>query len=212
LSLEALQSEIERKAQEEASSILETARAEAEKIVAEANAKAANLRDERTKALRKEMDAQEKAELAITRMDRKGDLLRVKSGWTNRVFEEVEKRITKMAEKRGREYDELLANLTLEGISKMNGSNFIVETSPRDKEGISKSLGTITERASKLKNNKVTLQLATLQTKTLGGVTVSTEDKVQYFNNTLEARLAVASQKLEGTIRQILFGTGDTNE
>ena len=128
------------------------------------------------------------------------------------MFEEVEKRITKMAENGGREYDDLLANLTLEGISKMNGNKFIVETSPRDKEPISRFLATITERASKLKNDKITLQLDTLQTKTLGGVSISTEDKVQYFNNTLEARLAVASRKLEGTIRQILFGTGDTNE
>ena len=212
MSLQALQSEIERKAQEEASNILETARAEAEKIVAEANAKTANLRDERTKALRRKIDAQEKAELAIARMDRKGDLLRVKSGWTKRVFEEVEKRITKMAENGGREYNELLANLTLEGISKMNGSKFIIETSLRDKEAISNLLGTITERASKLKNDKVTLHLETLQTKTLGGAVVSTEDQVQYFNNTLEARLAAASQKLEGTIRQILFGPGDANE
>jgi len=212
LSLQALQSEIERKAQEEASSILEAARAEAEKIVAEANAKAANLRDERTRALRGKIDAQEKAELAVARMDRKGDLLRVKSGWTKRVFEEVEKRVTKMAENGGREYNELLANLTLEGISKMNGSKFIIETSLRDKEAISNLLGTITERASKLKNDKVTLHLETLQTKTLGGAVVSTEDQVQYFNNTLEARLAAASQKLEGTIRQILFGPGDANE
>ena len=209
MSLQALQSEIERKAQEEASSILETARAEAEKIVAEATAKAANLRDERTKALRREMDAKEKAELAITRMDRKGDLLRVESIWTNRVFEEVAKRITKLAEDGGMEYNELLANLTLEGISKMNGSKFIVETAPRDREAISKLLGTITERAGKLKKDKVTLQLGTLQTKTLGGVVVSTEDRVQYFNNTLEARLDAASRKLEGAIRQILFGPGD---
>jgi vacuolar-type H+-ATPase subunit E/Vma4 len=82
----------------------------------------------------------------------------------------------------------------------------------RDKEAISNLLGTITERASKLKNDKVTLHLETLQTKTLGGAVVSTEDQVQYFNNTLEARLAAASQKLEGTIRQILFGPGDANE
>jgi len=212
LSLQALQSEIEKKAQEEISSILATARGEAEKIVAEANAKAANLRDERTKALRVEIDANERAELAIARMDRKGDLLRVKSRWMTRVFEETEKRITKMAENGGREYDELLANLILEGISEMNGNKFIVETSPRDKEAISKVLGTVTERASKLKNAKVTLHLETLQTRTLGGAVVSTEDKVQYFNNTLEARLAVASRKLEGTIRQILFGPGDANE
>jgi vacuolar-type H+-ATPase subunit E/Vma4 len=212
LSLQALRSEIDRKAQEEASSILATAKAEAEKIVAEANAKAANLRDERTKALLREIDAQEKSQLAIARMDRKGDLLRVKSDWTNRVFEEVEKRITKMAENGGREYNELLADLTLEGISKMNGSKFLVETSPRDKEAIINLLETITERASKLKNAKVTLHLGALQTRTLGGAVVSTEDKVQCFNNTLEARLAAASHELEGTIRQILFGTGDAHE
>ena len=212
MSLQALQSEIDRKAQEEASSILETARAEAEKIVAEANTQAANLRDERTKALRREIDAQEKAELAVARMDRNGELLRVKSGWTTRVFEEVEKRITKMAGSGGREYNELLANFTLEGISKMNGSKFIIETSLRDKEAISHLLETITERASKVKNEKVTLHLETLPTRTLGGAVVSTEDRVQYFNNTLEARLAAASQKLEGTIREILFGSGDANE
>ena len=212
MSLQALQSEIERKAQQEAASILETARVEAEKILAEANAKAANLRDERTKAIRREIDAKEKAELAIARMDRKGDLLRVKSGWTNRVFEEVEKRVTKMAENGGREYDELLANLILEGVTKMNGSKFIVETNPRDKEAISHLLGTITERASKVKNDKITLHLETLPTRTLGGAVVSTEDRLQYFNNTLEARLAAASQKLEGTIRQILFEPGDANE
>jgi len=212
LSLQALQSEIERKAQQEAASILETARVEAEKILAEANAKAANLRDERTKAIRREIDAKEKAELAIARMDRKGDLLQVKSGWTKRVFEEVEKRVTKMAENGGREYDELLANLILEGVTKMNGSKFIVETNPRDKEAISHLLGTITERASKAKNDKITLHLETLPTRTLGGAVVSTEDRLQYFNNTLEARLAAASQKLEGTIRQILFEPGDANE
>ena len=212
MSLQALQSEIERKAQQEAASILETARVEAEKILAEANAKAASLRDERTKAIRREIDAKEKAELAIARMDRKGDLLRVKSGWTNRVFEEVEKRVTKMAENGGREYDELLANLILEGVTKMNGSKFIVETNPRDKEAISHLLGTITERASKAKNDKITLHLETLPTRTSGGAVVSTEDRLQYFNNTLEARLAAASQKLEGTIRQILFEPGDANE
>ena len=212
MSLQALQSEIDRKAQEESSKILAAARAEGERIIAEANTKAANLRDERTKALLSEIDAQEKSQLAIARMDGKGDLLRVKSRWTNQVFGEVQKRIAKMAENGGREYNELLANLTLEGINQMNGNKFIVEMNSRDKEAISKLLGTITEKASKLKNDKVTIQLDTLQTKTVGGAVVSTEDRVQYFNNTLDARLDAASRKLEGTIRQILFGPGDTDE
>ena len=207
MSLQDLQSEIERKAEEEASKILEAAKQEAERIVGEANAKAASLREERTKALKRELDARERAELAITRMDRKGDLLRAKSGWAERVFEAAEKRIGKIAETGGPEYHELLSTLILEGITELNGSKFLVETNSRDKEAISEVLATIIERAGKIKKGKVVLQVGTLQTRTLGGVVVSTEDRVQYFNNTLEARLLAASRKLEGEIRTMLFGS-----
>jgi len=207
LSLQELQSEIERKAEEEASKTLEAAKQEAERIVGEATARAASLREERTKALKRELDAWEKAELAITRMDRKGDLLRAKSGWAERVFEAAEKRIGKLAETDGPAYHELLSTLILEGITELNGSKFLVETNSRDKEAVGKVIGTITERAGKIKKGKVVLQLGTLQTRTLGGVVVSTEDRVQYFNNTLEARLLAASRKLEGEIRTMLFGS-----
>jgi vacuolar-type H+-ATPase subunit E/Vma4 len=212
LSFQELQAEIDRKAEEEASRILEAAKKEAEKIVTEASARAANLRENRTKALERQLDTQERAELAVARMNGKGELLRVKAGWTKRVFEEVEKRIVKIAEEGGPEYHELLSNLILEGITEMNGSKFIIETDSRDKEAISKTLGIITERAGKIKNGKVVLQIGMLQTSTLGGVVVSTEDRIQYFNNTLEARLAAASRKLEGTIRQILVGPGGAIE
>jgi vacuolar-type H+-ATPase subunit E/Vma4 len=212
LSLRELQTEIESKAEEEASRILETAKQEAQKIVAEASARAASLTEERTKALVRELDAQERAELAIARMDRKGELLRVRSGWAERVFEEVEKRIAEMAENGGRKYHELLRNLVLEGITQMNGDKFIVETNSRDKDAISDALRTIAERAGKIKNGKVVLQIGTLQTRTSGGVVVSTEDRVQYFNNTLEARLSAASRNLEGTVRRMLSGGGETNE
>jgi V/A-type H+-transporting ATPase subunit E len=212
LSLQQLQAEIEKKAEEEASRILDAARLEAQKIVAEADARAAGLREERTRAVEREVDARERADLAIARMEQKGKLLRVKSEWAKRVFEEVEKIIAKMAEKGGQEYIELLTNLILEGITAMNGTKFIVEVSSRDKDAISHVLGTVADRAGKIKNGKVDLQIETLQTRTLGGAVVSTEDRVQYFNNTLEARLSAASQNLEGDIGKILFGASSTNE
>lgn len=208
MSLQELQAEIERKAEEEVSRILETANQEVQKIVEEASAKAAALRGERTKALEGELDARERAELAIARMNRKGGLLRVKSRWTRQVFEEAERRIAKMAEKGGPEYHELLGNLILEGIAEMNGEKFIVETNSRDRQAVSDILGTIAQKASKIKNSKVTLKLGTLQGRTLGGVVISTEDGVQYFNNTLEARLSAASRRLEGAVQMILFGAG----
>jgi vacuolar-type H+-ATPase subunit E/Vma4 len=206
LSLQQLQAEIDKKAEEEASRILDAAKQEAQKIIAEGNARAASIRDERARTLEREVDARERAELAVARMERKGQLLRVKSEWAKRVFEEVEKRIAKMAENGGREYDNLLTDLTLEGITALDGTKFVVETNARDKEAISRVLRTVVERAGRIKNDKVALQTGILQTKTLGGVVVSTEDRVQYFNNTLEARLSAASQTLEGVILKILFG------
>jgi len=211
LSLQELQAEIDHKAEEEATKILDAANQEAQKIVAQANARATSRREELTRTLGRELDSQERAELAIARMKRNGELLRVKSEWGKRVFEEVEKKIMKMAEAGGPEYSELLNNLILDGIAAMSGTKFILEVSSRDKEIVTHALGKIRERASKIRNGNITLQIGTLQTRTLGGVVVSTEDQVQYFNNTLEARLSAASQNLEGAIRKILFG-GETNE
>jgi len=212
LSLQELQSEIERKADEEASRILEASKQEADRIIAEANAKAQSLRDERTKALERELDARERAELAVARMDHKGELLRIKSGWVKRVLEEAEKRIAEMAEKGGREYHELLGSLILEAVTKTNGNKFNVEVSVRDKEAIKHAFETIAAKAGKIKKEEVVLQLETLQTRTLGGVVVSTADRGQYFNNTLEARLSTAARTVEGAVYKILFEAGEANE
>jgi len=212
LSLQKLTAEIEKKAEDEASRIIEIARQEAQKIVAEANVRAASLKDERARTVERELGARERAELAIARMEGKGGLLRVRSEWAKRVVEEVEKRIAKMAENGGHEYNELLCDLIIEGITAMNGAKFVVEATSRDSRAISNDLGTLAERAGKIKNGRVSLQTKTLNTKTLGGVVVSTEDRVQYFNNTLEARLSAASRNLEGVISKILFGANQKNE
>lgn len=209
MSLQELRTEIERKAQEEATGILENAKQEAQKIIAEADAKAANLRDERTRAVTEELDAQQRAELAIARMSQKGELLRLKSQWVKRVFEEVEKRTAEMAGNNGPEYHELLTNLILEGIMKIAGNNFIVEANSRDKKTIEQSLRTVTEKAGKIKNSKVVLQTGTLQAGTVGGVVISTEDGTQYFNNILEARLSAAARNLGGEVYRMLFGAGE---
>lgn len=209
MSLQQLQSEIEKKAEDEATRILHAANQEAQKIVAEAETKASSVRGERTAALKRELDAQEKAQLAIARMERKGELLQVKANWAKRIFDEAEKKLGEMAQERGREYHELLNNLVLEGIKKIDGTKFIVEVNSRDKEIVKPILNTITQKAGKIKNSEIVLRMESLQSRTIGGVVVSTEDRTQYFNNTLEVRLStVAARTIEGTVYKILFGTG----
>jgi len=209
LSILELKSEIEGKAEEEASRILQEAKVEAERMISEANARAESLKDERTKALIRELETEGRAELAIARMNKKGELLRVKSEWANRVFEESGKRIGQIAEKGTAEYRELLGKLVLEGIAKIKGNEFIVEANSRDVELIRKELRTIMETAAKIKNEKVEVRTRAFGAASLGGVVVTTKDMAQYYNNTLEARLSVARQNLGGEVYKILFKGGE---
>jgi vacuolar-type H+-ATPase subunit E/Vma4 len=206
LSLQELQSEIERKAEEEASRVLDAANREAQEIVAKAEARAASLRDERTAGLSRELNTQEKSQLAVTRMERKGELLQVKAKWAKRVSEEAEKRIADIAQKGGTEYRELLMKLILQGVAKLTGTNFVIEANSRDNKLIMPTLSATAQKAAQIKNGPVVLRAQTLETRTMGGVVVSTEDGTQYFNNTLEARLSTVTRNLEGTVHKILFG------
>ncbi len=206
MSLLELRTEIERKAQEEISKIIESAKREAERILAEATAKSEALRNERTKTLMTELEAEERADMAITRMNWKGNLLRLKSEWCKRVFEEAEKRISQIAKNGGQEYRELLSKLILEGIQALSGKRFVVEANSRDVEAIRKELKALQERAAKIKNDEVVLRVGTLSNIVSGGVVVSVEDGAQSYNNLLDARFSAATRKLAGEVYKILFG------
>ena len=47
-------------------------------------------------------------------MDQKGEILKLKSEWASKVFEEVEKKVKEMSEKRTMEYRNLLNKLVIE--------------------------------------------------------------------------------------------------
>ena len=204
-----LKSEIQRRAEEEASKILENARKEAEKLLAEANSKVEALREEKTKSLMRSLETEERAELAISRMDQKGEILKTKSQWAGRVFEEAGKRLAEMADKGGSDYRELLSKLILEGILKTKGNKFIAEVDSKDVDAIKKELKPILDRAAKIKNEKIELEIKALSADSMGGIILSTEDMTRYYNNTLEARLSSARQDLAGEIHKIMFKAGE---
>ena len=204
-----LKSEIQRRAEEEAARILEDARKEAEKLVAEARSKVESLREEKTRTLMRSLETEERAELAISRMDQKGEILQTKSQWADRVFEEAGKRLAEMADKGGSDYRELLSKLILEGILKTEGNKFIAEVDSKDVDAIKKELKPILDRAAKIRNEKIELEIKALSTDSMGGIILSTEDMTRYYNNTLEARLSSARQNLAGEIHKIMFKAGE---
>lgn len=212
MSLSRIRSEIDKKTEEEISEILENAKDEAEELIAQANARAEAIRKERSSALAKELDEEERSQLAILRMNLRGELLRLKKKWSSRVFEQADARIEQLVEKDGPEYRELLRKLVLESIANLKGNKFIVETNSRDQEIIAKDVTIISEKATKIKIEQVRLQTRLMSKTGLGGVVVYTDDGTQQYDNTLDARLFAASQNLAGQISKILFGTGESSE
>jgi len=208
LSIPELRAEIERKTQEEISGIIEKAKREAEAITAEATRKSEAHRTEKERALARELDAQERTELATVRMDRKGELLRLRSGLCDRVFEEAEKRISQIADHGAQEYRELLCKLTLQGIAALSGNRFVVQANARDVGTIENELKSIREKAARIKNQEVALRVESLPNKTLGGVVVSVEDGTRSYNNLLDARFSVAKRDAAWGVYKTLFGEG----
>jgi vacuolar-type H+-ATPase subunit E/Vma4 len=212
LSLSEIRSEIDKKTEEEISKILENAKDEAEGLIAQANARAEAVRKERSSGLAKELDEEERSQLAVLRMDLRGELLRLKQKWSSRVFEQAESRIEQLVEKDGAEYRELLRKLVLEGIANLKGHKFIVESNSRDQEIIVEDLRIISEKATRIKKEQVQLQTRLMPKTGLGGVVIYTEDGTQQYDNTLDVRLFAASQNLAGQISKILFWTGESSE
>jgi len=212
LSLSAIKSEIGQKTEQEISEILENAKHEAEGIIAQANARAEAIRRERSKALEKELDEEERSQLAILRMNLRGDMLRLKQKWSSLVVERAEDGIKQLAEKNGPEYRELLRKLVLEGAANLKGYRFMVEANPRDQKTIAEDLKILSEKATKTKKEQVHLQTRPTLKIRLGGVVLYAEDGTQQYDNTLDARLMAASHDLAGQINKILFGTGESDE
>ena len=206
MSIPELRAEIEKGAQEEISKIIDNAKREAEAITTEATTKSQALNTERGKALEREMETQEKAELATLRMDLKGELLKLRSKLCDRVFEEAEKRLAQIAERGGKEYNELLIKLTLQGITALSGKNFVVQANSGDVKAIEKELKTIQEKAAKIRNEEVVLRIESQPSKSLGGVVVSSEDGTRSYNNVLEARFSAAKRDLSWEVYKTLFG------
>jgi vacuolar-type H+-ATPase subunit E/Vma4 len=212
LSLSRIRSEIDKKTEEEISKILEDAKDETEGLIAQANARAEAIRKERTSALAKELDEEERSQLAILRMNLRGELLTLKQKLRSRVSEQAEAGIEQLVQKDGPEYRELLRKLMLEGIANLKGNKFIVETNSRDQEIIAEDLRIISEKATTIKKERVQLQTRLMPKTGLGGVVIHTDDETQQYDNSLDARLFAASQNLAGQISKILFGTGESSE
>jgi vacuolar-type H+-ATPase subunit E/Vma4 len=61
----------------------------------------------------------------------------------------------------------------------------VAEVNSKDVDAIKRESKSILDKAAKMKNERIELEVKTLTT-SMGGVIISTEDKTRYYNNTLE--------------------------
>ena len=106
-------------------------------------------------------------------------------------------------------YSKLLALLLFQGAVKLQDSKVIVQCRPKDRQLVEKEVVPAVSREYQQKNHDHKLEVLvqdSLPDKSCGGVIVLSSDGKISCDNTLEARLQLASEKLLPAIRVLLFG------
>jgi vacuolar-type H+-ATPase subunit E/Vma4 len=141
-------------------------------------------------------------------MNHKAELTKVKVEWLDRAFEEARKRLHMLAgEADAPTYKEFLTRLVEEGAVKIKGSKFTVQSNNQGSELLRKNLKAITKKISEEKGEEIELQLESIPDFP-PGVMIQSSDKRLYYNNTLDARLSGAKQRLGGELYSRLFREG----
>jgi vacuolar-type H+-ATPase subunit E/Vma4 len=209
LSTSDLKSYIEKGTSSEIEEIFRKADSEAKNIVEDSKQKATALLKEQEQKIVQENLAKKRSELAILRMNQKSELVRVKSNWFDRAFQDAEKKLKELIEEPASSgYKKFLTNIVVEGVSKMKGSKFIIQSDRKTNDLLKKNNITISKEISKTKGKNIELQFEQNPNISLG-VIIHSEDKRQYFNNTLDARLAGVRERLGGQVYTLLFKGGD---
>lgn len=135
-------------------------------------------------------------------------MTKMKAEWLDRVFEDAQKRLNIMAEETDSPtYREFLTSLVEEGVVKIKGSKFTVQSNNQGSELLRKNLKAITKKISEEKGEEIELQLESIPDFP-PGVMIHSSDKRLYYNNTLDARLSGAKQRLSGGLYSRLFREG----
>jgi len=207
MSLDNLRSKIQTLTDEEIREFTDEAGEEAGRIVEAAEGQAESIRKEKTRSKGEELVVEEKAELAKAKIDLRKKILEVKDECLRQVFSEAENRLRKIVEGGGKGgYDKVLANLVVEAAARIQGSDFVVMVNPRDKRILAENLQNIKKRIAGIKGGTVEIKLGDQPLKSVGGTIVYTSNMRQYYNNTFEAHLMRAQERLRGDLSEILFG------
>jgi V/A-type H+-transporting ATPase subunit E len=184
-------------ASNEADKILNAAEIEARKILEEAKERAETILNEALKEA--ERRARENANTLIADAGRrlwelKREVLRVAYEIAAESFELAAKKLPQITERE--DYVNILSRLILEAIGYLRETDLKVAVNRRDIELVRKLLPNLENDVVRILGKKVRLTLLEDPIDVVGGAVVMTADGSVIYNNSLEARLESAQEKL----------------
>ena len=196
---------IEKETKSEIEEIQRKSENEANQIVEESKKKAQAIIEEQKHKMAQEKLTRERSELAILRMKQNTELVKTKSEWLDRAFDEAQKKLFELLkDTNSPTYKKFLNDIVVEGIVSMKGSKFIIQSNQKTNDLLKKNSTTITKSASKTKGENIDLKFEQNPDIRIG-VIIQSDDKRQYYNNTLEARLTASRESYGGDVYTLLF-------
>ncbi len=196
---------IEKETKSEIEEIRRKAENEANQIVEESKKKAQDIIKEQKHKMAQEKFIRERSELAIIRMKQNTELVKTKSEWLDRAFDEAQKKLFELLkDTNSPTYKKFLNDIIVEGIVSMKGSKLIIQSDQKTNDLLKKNSATITKSASKVKGDNIDLKFEQNPGIRIG-VIIQSDDKRQYYNNTLEARLTGTRESFSGDVYTLLF-------
>jgi vacuolar-type H+-ATPase subunit E/Vma4 len=198
-------SHIEKETKSEIEEIQKKAENETSQIIEESKKKAQNIIEERKHKATQDKITRERSELAILRMKQNTELVKIKSEWLDRAFDEAQKKLFELLkDTNSPTHKKFLDDIIVEGIVNMKGSKFIIQSNQKIIDLIKKNSSTITKSASKAKGENIQLKFEQNPDISIG-VIIQSDDNRQYYNNTLEARLTGIKESYGGDVYTLLF-------
>ncbi|OGD52496.1 hypothetical protein A3K80_06790 [Candidatus Bathyarchaeota archaeon RBG_13_38_9] len=196
---------IEKETKSEIEEIQRKSENEANQIVEESKKKVQAIIEEQKHKMAQEKLTRERSELAILRMKQNTELVKTKFEWLDRAFDEAQKKLFELLENTNSPtYKKFLNDIVVEGIVSMKGSKFIIQSNQKTNDLLRKNSTTITKSASKAKGENIDLKFEQNPDIHIG-VIIQSDDKRQYYNNTLEARLTATRESFGGNVYTLLF-------
>ncbi|QOJ79531.1 hypothetical protein IG193_03475 [Infirmifilum lucidum] len=192
--MEVIIEELRTAAEEEYRRILKEAEEQAQKIVQEATLKADEIRAQRVKQLVAEARQKAEGELAPKRLEIRRKYMAERYNYVLNFLEDILARVVREVKQNPEYYTSFISKRLEEAVRDMQSSSLIVHPCLGDSSNVERIIKERAAALSKLKPNlEVTLGE---EIECNGGILVVSSDGKEYYNGTIEAKLAEVRERV----------------